>query len=170
MIELQCIDVAEHCTFTPFTWALKHLRSILDNFYTGFSSELKIIGSFLEQFLCELSLCAPGACLPDIWKWLCMISPSSELSLLSHGRSTSARRDPQHSKVWAAPCRNITSVVSIPLQFPFHCCFTFCRAVWEMTARWIWPRFSEVSILCLWSVGCSWGRRTFKYENMAQWL
>lgn len=43
---------------------------------------MKTIGTFLEQILSELSLlCAAGAYLHDIWKWLCMISPSSYLSL-----------------------------------------------------------------------------------------
>lgn len=53
--------------FAPFTRALKHLRSSLGNFYTGFSSELKTIGIFLEEIFSELSsLCATGAYLCDI--------------------------------------------------------------------------------------------------------
>lgn len=106
--------------FAPFTRALKHLRSSLGNFYTGFSSELKTIGTFLEEIFSELSSrCATGAYLCDIWKWLCMISPSLYLSLRDTGEAV-LHQAPQSSGVWAVPTWSITSAVSVPLQYVFH--------------------------------------------------
>lgn len=106
--------------FAPFTRALKRLRSILGNFYTGFSSKLKTIGTFLEEIFSELSfLCATGAYLGDIWKWLCTISPSLYLSLRDTGEAV-LHRAPQPSGVWAVLCWSITSAVSVPLQYVFH--------------------------------------------------